>query len=82
MFPLFRQTCDRLCLCDLQYGMGGSGGSKASFTPFVDPRVYGTSPTDDDDNISASGTFPLSLTSLQHRWWSQDESCLQKSGYM
>lgn len=65
-----------------EYGMGGSGGSKASFTPFVDPRVYGTSPTDDDDNISASGTFPLSLTSLQHRCWSQDESCLQKSGYM
>lgn len=60
-----RQTCERLCfcLCALQYGMGGSGGSKSSFTPFVDPRVYGTSPTDDDDdNISASGTFPLSLT--------------------
>lgn len=39
--------------------MGGSGGgSKASFTPFVDPRVYGTSPTE-DDNISASGTFPV-----------------------
>ncbi|XP_034562363.1 TRAF2 and NCK interacting kinase b isoform X4 [Notolabrus celidotus] len=36
-----------------EYGMGGSGGSKSSFTPFVDPRVYGTSPTDDDD-ISAS----------------------------
>lgn len=45
-----------LCFCGLQYGMGGSGGSKASFTPFVDPRVYGTSPTDDDDNNSASGT--------------------------
>ncbi|XP_049605915.1 traf2 and NCK-interacting protein kinase isoform X2 [Syngnathus scovelli] len=43
-----------------EYGMGGgggSGGSKASFTPFVDPRVYGTSPTDDDDNISASALF-------------------------
>ncbi|XP_077365784.1 TRAF2 and NCK interacting kinase b isoform X5 [Festucalex cinctus] len=41
-----------------QYGMGGGGGgSKASFTPFVDPRVYGTSPTDDDDNISASVLF-------------------------
>ncbi|XP_077411264.1 TRAF2 and NCK interacting kinase b isoform X13 [Vanacampus margaritifer] len=43
-----------------QYGMGGGGGggSKASFTPFVDPRVYGTSPTDDDDdNISASALF-------------------------
>nr|XP_033494282.1 TRAF2 and NCK interacting kinase b isoform X6 [Epinephelus lanceolatus] len=40
-----------------QYGMGSSGGSKSSFTPFVDPRVYGTSPTDDDDNISASALF-------------------------
>uniref|UniRef100_A0AAQ5Z9M6 non-specific serine/threonine protein kinase n=1 Tax=Amphiprion ocellaris TaxID=80972 RepID=A0AAQ5Z9M6_AMPOC len=39
------------------YGMGGGGGSKASFTPFVDPRVYGTSPTDDDDNNSASALF-------------------------
>ncbi|KAI4806431.1 hypothetical protein KUCAC02_017257, partial [Chaenocephalus aceratus] len=37
-----------------EYGMGSSGGSKSSFTPFVDPRVYGTSPTDDDDNTSAS----------------------------
>uniref|UniRef100_A0A8D3EDK6 non-specific serine/threonine protein kinase n=1 Tax=Scophthalmus maximus TaxID=52904 RepID=A0A8D3EDK6_SCOMX len=33
------------------------GGSKASFTPFVDPRVYGTSPTDDDDDTSASGAW-------------------------
>ncbi|XP_039982376.1 LOW QUALITY PROTEIN: TRAF2 and NCK interacting kinase b [Xiphias gladius] len=40
-----------------QYGMGSGGGSKASFTPFVDPRVYGTSPTDDDDNNSASALF-------------------------
>ncbi|XP_038565986.1 TRAF2 and NCK interacting kinase b isoform X15 [Micropterus salmoides] len=40
-----------------EYGMGSGGGSKASFTPFVDPRVYGTSPTDDDDNISASALF-------------------------
>ncbi|XP_075905230.1 TRAF2 and NCK interacting kinase b isoform X14 [Nelusetta ayraudi] len=44
-----------------QYGLGGGGGgssgSKASFTPFVDPRVYGTSPTDDDDDLSASGLF-------------------------
>ncbi|XP_026218991.1 TRAF2 and NCK interacting kinase b isoform X4 [Anabas testudineus] len=40
-----------------QYGVGGGGGSKASFTPFVDPRVYGTSPTDDEDKISASALF-------------------------
>ncbi|XP_015225579.1 TRAF2 and NCK interacting kinase b isoform X13 [Cyprinodon tularosa] len=40
-----------------EYGMGGSGGSKASFTPFVDPRVYGTSPTDDDEKSSAAALF-------------------------
>ncbi|XP_071369094.1 TRAF2 and NCK interacting kinase b, partial [Centroberyx affinis] len=39
------------------YGMSSSGGSKSSFTPFVDPRVYGTSPTDDDDENSASALF-------------------------
>uniref|UniRef100_A0A8D3CFI3 non-specific serine/threonine protein kinase n=1 Tax=Scophthalmus maximus TaxID=52904 RepID=A0A8D3CFI3_SCOMX len=39
------------------YAMGSGGGSKASFTPFVDPRVYGTSPTDDDDDTSASALF-------------------------
>uniref|UniRef100_A0A8C9VPN7 non-specific serine/threonine protein kinase n=1 Tax=Scleropages formosus TaxID=113540 RepID=A0A8C9VPN7_SCLFO len=32
--------------CILQYVLGN--GSKVSFTPFVDPRVYQTSPTDDD----------------------------------
>uniref|UniRef100_A0A3B4X2N1 non-specific serine/threonine protein kinase n=1 Tax=Seriola lalandi dorsalis TaxID=1841481 RepID=A0A3B4X2N1_SERLL len=41
----------------LSYAMGSGGGSKASFTPFVDPRVYGTSPTDDDDKSSASALF-------------------------
>uniref|UniRef100_A0AAX7T8Y5 non-specific serine/threonine protein kinase n=1 Tax=Astatotilapia calliptera TaxID=8154 RepID=A0AAX7T8Y5_ASTCA len=46
-----------LCFCGLQFGMGGSGGSKSSFTPFVDPRVYGTSPTDEDDKTSASALF-------------------------
>ncbi|XP_037829061.1 TRAF2 and NCK interacting kinase b isoform X2 [Kryptolebias marmoratus] len=40
-----------------EFGMGGSGGSKASFTPFVDPRVYGTSPTDDDDKNTAAALF-------------------------
>ncbi|XP_030205096.1 TRAF2 and NCK interacting kinase b [Gadus morhua] len=39
------------------YGMVSGSGSKASFTPFVDPRVYGTSPTDDDDENSASALF-------------------------
>ncbi|XP_054479018.1 TRAF2 and NCK interacting kinase b isoform X4 [Anoplopoma fimbria] len=49
-----------------EYGMGSSGGSKSSFTPFVDPRVYGTSPTDDDDNISASGLFADELMKHEH----------------
>ncbi|KAK2814349.1 hypothetical protein Q5P01_000578 [Channa striata] len=40
-----------------EYGGGSGGGSKASFTPFVDPRVYGTSPTEDDDKNSASALF-------------------------
>jgi len=37
--------------------MGSS--TKASFTPFVDPRVYQTSPTDEDEEdeeSSAAGT--------------------------
>ncbi|XP_027131252.1 TRAF2 and NCK interacting kinase b isoform X5 [Larimichthys crocea] len=49
-----------------EYGMGSGGGSKASFTPFVDPRVYGTSPTDDDDNISASALFADELLKHEH----------------
>uniref|UniRef100_A0A671QDE2 non-specific serine/threonine protein kinase n=1 Tax=Sinocyclocheilus anshuiensis TaxID=1608454 RepID=A0A671QDE2_9TELE len=36
---------------------GHGGGSKASFTPFVDPRVYQTSPTDDNDESSAAGKY-------------------------
>ncbi|XP_028288094.1 traf2 and NCK-interacting protein kinase-like isoform X4 [Parambassis ranga] len=40
-----------------QYGLGGGGGSKASFTPFVDPRVYGTSPTDDDDDKNCASAL-------------------------
>ncbi|XP_067234100.1 TRAF2 and NCK interacting kinase b isoform X10 [Chanodichthys erythropterus] len=32
-------------------------GSKASFTPFVDPRVYQTSPTEDDEDNPASAHF-------------------------
>ncbi|XP_034718702.1 TRAF2 and NCK interacting kinase b [Etheostoma cragini] len=56
VFSTLSTRCRTEFFCDLQYGMGGGGGgSKSSFTPFVDPRVYGTSPTDDDDNISASG---------------------------
>uniref|UniRef100_A0A673NGN9 non-specific serine/threonine protein kinase n=1 Tax=Sinocyclocheilus rhinocerous TaxID=307959 RepID=A0A673NGN9_9TELE len=34
-----------------EFGMGS--GSKASFTPFVDPRVYQTSPTEDDEDNPA-----------------------------
>ncbi|XP_028288097.1 TRAF2 and NCK-interacting protein kinase-like isoform X2 [Parambassis ranga] len=40
-----------------EYGLGGGGGSKASFTPFVDPRVYGTSPTDDDDDKNCASAL-------------------------
>ncbi|XP_034416535.1 TRAF2 and NCK interacting kinase b isoform X4 [Cyclopterus lumpus] len=50
-----------------EFAMGSSGGSKSSFTPFVDPRVYGTSPTDDDDdNISASALFTDELLKHEH----------------
>uniref|UniRef100_A0A8C1TGA4 non-specific serine/threonine protein kinase n=1 Tax=Cyprinus carpio TaxID=7962 RepID=A0A8C1TGA4_CYPCA len=38
-----------------EFGMGS--GSKASFTPFVDPRVYQTSPTEDDEDNPASAHF-------------------------
>ncbi|XP_055006903.1 TRAF2 and NCK interacting kinase b [Boleophthalmus pectinirostris] len=37
-----------------EFGTSSSGGSKASFTPFVDPRVYGTSPTEEDEKNSAA----------------------------
>uniref|UniRef100_A0A8D0DAW1 non-specific serine/threonine protein kinase n=1 Tax=Sander lucioperca TaxID=283035 RepID=A0A8D0DAW1_SANLU len=40
----------------------GLGGSKASFTPFVDPRVYQTSPSEnDDDDNSAEAMFANEL---------------------
>ncbi|XP_039531619.1 TRAF2 and NCK interacting kinase a isoform X7 [Pimephales promelas] len=42
-----------------EFGLGG--GSKASFTPFVDPRVYQTSPTDDNDESSAAVLFANEL---------------------
>ncbi|XP_029943136.1 TRAF2 and NCK-interacting protein kinase-like isoform X2 [Salarias fasciatus] len=53
----FGNSCEDGTLMMREYGMGGGSGSKASFTPFVDPRVYGTSPTDDDENSSASALF-------------------------
>uniref|UniRef100_A0A3B3VHN2 non-specific serine/threonine protein kinase n=1 Tax=Poecilia latipinna TaxID=48699 RepID=A0A3B3VHN2_9TELE len=52
--PYGDSTQDSTLMMREQYGMGGSGGSKASFTPFVDPRVYGTSPTEDDEKNSAA----------------------------
>ncbi|CAM9237077.1 unnamed protein product, partial [Lampetra planeri] len=39
----------------------GLGGSKASFTPFVDPRVYQTSPSGDDNENSAAAMFANEL---------------------
>lgn len=41
-----------LLFCVSQFGVGGS---KASFTPFVDPRVYQTSPSENDEDNSAAG---------------------------
>ncbi|TRZ03889.1 hypothetical protein DNTS_027645, partial [Danionella cerebrum] len=38
-----------------EFGLGSS--SKASFTPFVDPRVYQSSPTDDGDESSTAAFF-------------------------
>ena len=40
----------------------GLSGSKASFTPFVDPRVYQTSPSEGDSD-SAAGEKTLIKTS-------------------
>ncbi|XP_072547329.1 TRAF2 and NCK interacting kinase a isoform X2 [Salminus brasiliensis] len=45
---------------DLQeYTLGG--GSKASFTPFVDPHMYQTSPSDSSDEMSAAALFANEL---------------------
>ncbi|XP_078796980.1 TRAF2 and NCK interacting kinase a isoform X6 [Oryzias latipes] len=37
------------------------GGSKTSFTPFVDPRVYQTSPSESNDESSAAAMFANEL---------------------
>uniref|UniRef100_A0A3B5RCY8 non-specific serine/threonine protein kinase n=2 Tax=Xiphophorus TaxID=8082 RepID=A0A3B5RCY8_XIPMA len=50
-------TLGRASLVQVGGAEPGSGGSKASFTPFVDPRVYGTSPTEDDEKNSAAALF-------------------------
>uniref|UniRef100_A0A665W5C1 non-specific serine/threonine protein kinase n=1 Tax=Echeneis naucrates TaxID=173247 RepID=A0A665W5C1_ECHNA len=39
----------------------GLGGSKASFTPFVDPRVYQTSPSENECENSAAAMFANEL---------------------
>ncbi|KAJ4939500.1 hypothetical protein JOQ06_028948 [Pogonophryne albipinna] len=39
----------------------GLGGSKSSFTPFVDPRVYQTSPGENDDENSTEDMFSSEL---------------------
>ncbi|XP_063764252.1 TRAF2 and NCK interacting kinase a isoform X4 [Eleginops maclovinus] len=39
----------------------GLGGSKSSFTPFVDPSVYQTSPGENDDESSAEDMFSSEL---------------------
>ncbi|KAM6224412.1 TRAF2 and NCK-interacting protein kinase isoform 7-T7 [Rhynchocyon petersi] len=45
-----------------EYGMGSS--TKASFTPFVDPRVYQTSPTDEDEEDEESAAAALFTSEL------------------
>ncbi|XP_006890419.1 PREDICTED: traf2 and NCK-interacting protein kinase isoform X2 [Elephantulus edwardii] len=45
-----------------EYGMGSS--TKASFTPFVDPRVYQTSPTDEDEADEESAAAALFTSEL------------------
>ncbi|XP_015681251.1 TRAF2 and NCK-interacting protein kinase isoform X2 [Protobothrops mucrosquamatus] len=44
-----------------EYGMGSS--TKASFTPFVDTRVYQTSPTDEDEDDDEESTATALFTS-------------------
>jgi len=53
-----------------EYGMGSS--TKASFTPFVDPRVYQTSPTDEDeeDEESSAAGKQEGLDVLVTAWFS------------
>ncbi|XP_066203740.1 TRAF2 and NCK-interacting protein kinase isoform X7 [Saccopteryx leptura] len=45
-----------------EYGMGSS--TKASFTPFVDPRVYQTSPTNEDEEEEESSATALFTSEL------------------
>uniref|UniRef100_A0A8C6CVB4 non-specific serine/threonine protein kinase n=1 Tax=Moschus moschiferus TaxID=68415 RepID=A0A8C6CVB4_MOSMO len=45
-----------------EYGLGSS--TKASFTPFVDPRVYQTSPTDEDEEDEESPAAALFTSEL------------------
>uniref|UniRef100_A0A452F1T5 non-specific serine/threonine protein kinase n=1 Tax=Capra hircus TaxID=9925 RepID=A0A452F1T5_CAPHI len=45
-----------------EYGLGSS--TKASFTPFVDPRVYQTSPTDEDEEDEESSAAALFTSEL------------------
>uniref|UniRef100_A0A8C6U8A4 non-specific serine/threonine protein kinase n=1 Tax=Neogobius melanostomus TaxID=47308 RepID=A0A8C6U8A4_9GOBI len=56
LHPWIRNSTRALFLC-FQFGLSGS---KSSFTPFVDPRVYQTSPSEGDSD-SAEGTAPLIL---------------------
>ncbi|XP_073434961.1 TRAF2 and NCK-interacting protein kinase isoform X8 [Dendrobates tinctorius] len=44
----FRSSSREGTLMIREYGMGST--TKSSFTPFVDPRLYQTSPTDNDDD--------------------------------
>lgn len=67
-----------------QYGIGSS--TKASFTPFVDPRVYQTSPTDEDeedDESSAAGeqAWPWRFTDRHPFQYSPGTKPIKSRGY-
>uniref|UniRef100_A0A4W3HM68 non-specific serine/threonine protein kinase n=1 Tax=Callorhinchus milii TaxID=7868 RepID=A0A4W3HM68_CALMI len=44
---------------DSAAGFGRGTGTKSSFTPFVDPRVFQTSPTGSEEELSAAGEHHL-----------------------
>lgn len=76
--------CWLLLLAFEQYGIGSS--TKASFTPFVDPRVYQTSPTDEDeedDESSAAGeqAWPWRFTDRHPFQYSPGTKPIKSRGY-
>uniref|UniRef100_A0A8C6Q5Y6 non-specific serine/threonine protein kinase n=1 Tax=Nothobranchius furzeri TaxID=105023 RepID=A0A8C6Q5Y6_NOTFU len=61
----------------LQFGLGGS---KASFTPFGDPRVFQTSPGEmDDENSAAGGVFELFFSMFANELLRQEQAQLNEA---